>query len=100
MKITDITVLNNTSISSIEIVDSLIKISLKNGTTLILTPEIEDEKINYKLDYLTGKENKQIEKIQNKIQELKLEVERIKESTSSEDEDNETDNETKENDEE
>jgi uncharacterized protein YlxW (UPF0749 family) len=49
------------------------------------------------MDYLTGKENKQIEKLQKKIQELEGEVEKIKESSVSDDTEETDDSEIKEN---
>lgn len=63
----------------VEVIGGTIKVSLKNGSTLTLAPQIDEHGVvEYEKEYLTGKENKKIEKIQKKIRELEDQVSEIK----------------------
>lgn len=63
----------------VEVIGGTIKVSLKNGSTLTLAPQIDENGVvEYDKEYLTGKENKKIEKIQKKIRELEDQVSEIK----------------------
>lgn len=75
-------------LASIEILDDKsIKLALKNSSTLTFVPIVEDGKVvDYKMVYLTGKENKQIAKLQEKIKKLESDIHKITNSERSEDE--------------
>lgn len=62
---------------------------LKNGTTLTLTPKVEEDKVvDYEMVYLTGRENKQIAKMKEKIAQLQNQIATIKDGEENNDEDN------------
>lgn len=67
------------SLFGLEVVGESIRVSLRNGSTLTLNPQLDENgRIEYEKEYLTGKENKKIEKIQRKIKELEEQVSEIK----------------------
>lgn len=62
---------------------------LKNGTTLTLTPKVEEDRVvDYEMVYLTGRENKQIAKMKEKIAQLQNQIATIKDGEGNNDEDN------------
>lgn len=63
--------------------ESIIKITLKNRNTLTLKPIIdENNNIYYEMDFLTKKENKEIERYERKIQEFKEKINSVKKPTT------------------
>lgn len=63
----------------------------------MLTPEVEEAVVTgYTIEYLTGKENKSIEKIEKKIKDLEVQVVNIRSNGGAdiESEDVESENET------
>lgn len=67
------------SLFNVEVIGGVIKVALKNSSTLTLTPKVDENgEVEYEKEYLTGKENKKIEKIQKKIRELEGQVSEIK----------------------
>lgn len=63
----------------VELEGAKIKISLKNGSTLALTPKVEEGEVSdYYMEYLTGKENKKILKLKEKMKELESQINGIK----------------------
>lgn len=63
--------------------ENIIKITLKNRNTLTLKPIIdENNNIYYEMDFLTKKENKEIEKYERKIQEFKEKINSVKKPTT------------------
>ncbi|QUH21943.1 hypothetical protein [Alkaliphilus sp. B6464] len=74
-----------------------IQLELKNKATLIFTPKVlENDLVEYDIEYLKGKDVKKIERLQDKIAKLKEEITEIK---LSDDSDSEEDDEDEENDE-
>ncbi|MDF2879968.1 MAG: hypothetical protein K0R54_525 [Clostridiaceae bacterium] len=65
-------------LASVDVVENSVKLSFKNGATFTLTPQVEEDRIDYTMDYVTGKENKQIERLQKKINALEDEMNNIK----------------------
>lgn len=62
---------------------------LKNGTTLTLTPKVEEDRVvDYEMVYLTGREYKQIAKMKEKIAQLQNQIATIKDGEENNDEDN------------
>lgn len=63
-------------LASVEISDDKkIVITLKNNSTLTFIPKVIDGKVvDYEMVYLTGKENKQIAKIKEKILSLQSQI--------------------------
>lgn len=81
-------IVGGSSLSNIEILeDHTIKLTVRNGATLTLAPKVEDGKVTgYEMVYLTGKENRQIVRMQEKIAQLQSEIQNIKITPEQEDE--------------
>jgi len=56
---------------------------------LTLTPKVEEDRVvDYEMVYLTGRENKQIAKMKEKIAQLQNQIATIKDGEENNDEDN------------
>lgn len=69
-------IVGSSGLASVEISDDKkIVITLKNNSTLTFIPKVIDGKVvDYEMVYLTGKENKQIAKIKEKILSLQSQI--------------------------
>lgn len=83
-------IVGSSGLAAVDIIDQQqIKITLKNGTTLTLTPKVEEDRVvDYEMVYLTGRENKQIAKMKEKIAQLQNQIATIKDGEENNDEDN------------
>lgn len=89
-------IVGSSGLASVEILDNKqVNITLKNGSTLTLTPKVQENKVvDYEMVYLTGKENKQIAKIKEKIAQLQSQITNIEDGNQGDGaEDNAPDNE-------
>lgn len=70
------------NLTNVEVLPNMsIKLTLKNGSTLELMPQVEEGLVSgYEMDYLTGTENKNILKKYEKIRKLQSEIQEIKEN--------------------
>lgn len=87
MKVTDPNVIvQGSGLSSVELLENNeIKITLKNKSTLTFTPVVEEgEFVGYEMEYLTGQENRKIEKMKEKIRKLREEIQSVKEASEEE----------------
>jgi hypothetical protein len=73
-------IVGSSGLASVEVTDDKkVVITLKNNSTLTLVPKVADGKVeDYEMVYLTGKENKQIAKIKEKILSLQSQITDIK----------------------
>lgn len=78
-------IVGSSGLSSVEVTaDKHVVITLKNSSTLALVPKVVDGKVeDYEMVYLTGKENKQIAKIKEKIQSLQSQITDIKDGNQN-----------------
>jgi len=92
-------IVGSSGLASVKISDDKkIIITLKNGSTLIFTPKVqEDEVMNYEMLYLTGKENKQIARIKEKIASLQLQIIDIKDKDEGKNKDEDQNNDIEDN---
>lgn len=92
MKVTDPNIIiQGSGLSNVEVLNNKeIKLTLKNKSTLTFTPVVKDgEFVGYEMEYLTGQENKKIEKMQEKIRKLQEEIQSVKESSGDDTEETE-----------
>lgn len=87
-------IVGSSGLSSVEVTaDKHVVITLKNNSTLTLVPKVADGKVeDYEMIYLTGKENKQIAKIKEKIQLLQSQITEITDGNQNDDTCNNIDN--------
>lgn len=80
-------IVGNSGLASVEISnDKSITITLKNNSTLTFKPKVADNKVvDYEMVYLTGKENKQIAKLKEKIGSLQSQIEKITDGSQNDD---------------
>lgn len=86
MKVNDPNVIvGSSALASIKISDNKeIIITLKNNSTLTFKPQVVNNKVEgYEMIYLTGKENKQIAKLKEKINSLQLQIAEITEGNQN-----------------
>lgn len=77
-------IINGSGLSSVDIIGDKVQISVKNGATLTFTPVLSSGiVVSYQMDFLNGKKNKKIDKLQKKIKEIECQIAEIRESNDS-----------------
>ena len=80
-------IIGSSGLASVEVLDDKrIVITLKNNSTLTFIPKVMDSKVvDYEMVYLTGKENRQIAKIKEKILSLQSQITEITDGNQNDD---------------